>query len=378
METAEYLCGECANEVKDEDKAVYCEGACQAWFHAQCVNVNDELYAHLSDSEEKWECPLCQKSDLPPFNSVDAVDCFHFDFQQNLPTPKLTVGQQFYCRLLWTYLFGIYSASTQLTAAYMWHELLAKRGANDVISCITHFVYCNPLGRTGAKWSIWWADNCPGQNKNNYIIWFFQDLIRRKVYTRIDYKFLVVGHTYSPSDRSFGVIEQHTSKVETVYTPQQWYEHVKQASIAVRVTEMEQTSFRNHRQHLRKLYTERSQDTDKQPLDFSRIVWFNFGKGEKVQEGKVIMVDHPKEVWVRHTYSVAEAPKRVSYLKKRGVQSGIDRKPPPLYQQYPIPLKKPKADDLRKLVSNFVPSKYQDFYAELPTDGSDSSDTDED
>ena len=55
METAEYLCGECANEVKDEDKAVYCEGACQAWFHAQCVNVNDELYAHLSDSEEKWE-----------------------------------------------------------------------------------------------------------------------------------------------------------------------------------------------------------------------------------------------------------------------------------------------------------------------------------
>lgn len=34
------------------------------------------------------------------------------------------------------------------------------------------------------------------------IIWFFQELIRRGVYSRIDYKFLVVGHTYGAIDRS--------------------------------------------------------------------------------------------------------------------------------------------------------------------------------
>ena len=67
-------------------------------------------YECLSSSENNWECSTC-KTDLPAFNSVDAIDVFHFDFQKNLPTPKLTVGQ-FYCRLLWTYLFGIYSAST--------------------------------------------------------------------------------------------------------------------------------------------------------------------------------------------------------------------------------------------------------------------------
>ena len=372
METVEYPCGKCAIQVRDDDKAVFCEGECQSWYHVQCLDIDDVQYAHLNDSEEKWECPACQNSDLPPLNSVDAVDCFHFDFQQNLPTPKLTVGQQLYCRLLWTYLFGIYCASTEVTAAYMWHELLAKRGANDVISCLAHFIFCNPLGRTGARWSIWWADNCPGQSKNNFIMWFFQDLIRRNVYSRIDYKFLVVGHTYGPTDRSFGVIEHYTSKVETVYTPQQWYEHVKQAAVRIKVAEMEQTFFRDYRQHLRKLYTERNQDIDKQPLDFSRIVWFNFGKGEKVIAGKVTMVDHPMEVWVRHTYDVMETPKRVSYYKKRGGQS-IDTKPPQLYEQYPIPLKKPKADDLHKLVANFVPSEYQEFYVELPTNGSDSS-----
>ena len=76
---------------------------------------------------------------------------------------------------------------------------------------------------------------------------------------------------------------------------------------------------------------------NKKPLDFSRIVWFNFGKGERVQEGNVTMIDHPN---AKYTYSVTEAPKRVSYYNKRGVQYGIDTKPCPLYQQYPIPLKK--------------------------------------
>ena len=41
----DYPCGACAHQVKDEDKAVFCEGECQAWFHARCVNVNNEQYA---------------------------------------------------------------------------------------------------------------------------------------------------------------------------------------------------------------------------------------------------------------------------------------------------------------------------------------------
>ena len=365
----EYPCGTCSKEVKDSDKAIFCEGTCQSWFHIPCVNIDDAEYDLLTEAETKWECPACSNSDLPAFNSVDAVDVFHFDFEQNLPTPKLPVGQQFYLRLLWTYLFGIYAASSQLTVAYMWHELLAKRGANDVISCLFHFIFHSTLGRTGAKWSVWWADNCPGQNKNNYLMWFFQDLIRRKIYSRIDYKFLIAGHTYGPADRSFGVIECYIRKIVTVYTPQQWYEHVRNTSPGIQVIQMEQSAFRDYRQHLRKIYTERNQDIDKAPLDFNGIGWFNFGMGEKVTEGKLLLTEHPREVWVRHKYDVTETPQCVSFNKKRGVQVGIDLTPPLLYPKYPIPIKKPKSDDLCKLVSKYVPTEYQEFYAELPYGG---------
>ena len=169
----DYPCGTCGEEVKDNDKAIQCEIDCMRWFHKRCLNLTEEEYDKLSKSDCFWQCSVCKK-DLPELNSKDAVDVFHFDFQQNLPTPKLSVGKQFYLRLLWTYLFGVYSASTRITTAFMWHELLARRGCNNVISCLFRFIFHVPLDRTGAKWSIWWEDNCPSQNKNNYVVWFFK------------------------------------------------------------------------------------------------------------------------------------------------------------------------------------------------------------
>ena len=220
-----------------------------------------------------------------------------------MPTPKLTVGKQFYLRLLWTYLFGIFCGSSNITYAFMWNELVAHHGANEVLSCLSHFIYNTKFGRTGANWSIWWADNCGGQNKNNYVIWFFQDLIRKRVYSRIDYKFLIVGHTYGPTDRSFGAIEKYLSRIENVYTPHEWYQHVKDSAInassRVEVVEMQQGCFHNHRDHLRHLYTERNKAEDGKPLEFSKVVWFNFGIGEECVNGVLEKREHPKEVWVR-------------------------------------------------------------------------------
>ena len=56
------------------------------------------------------------------------------------------------------------------------------------------------------------------------------------------------------------MIEKHASKVEAVYTPHQWFDHVREAVMnagyRIEVTEMQQSNFRNYRDHLRKQYTE--------------------------------------------------------------------------------------------------------------------------
>ena len=73
--------------------------------------------------------------------------------------------------------------------------------------------------------------------------WYFQDLIRRNVYTRIDYKFLIAGHTYGSTDQTFDMIEHYASRIVTVYTPKQWYQHVRDAGASIWVVEMNQHFF---------------------------------------------------------------------------------------------------------------------------------------
>ncbi len=137
------VCGACFREVK---QGLQCEGMCMHWFHCRCVfgiELTAVQYKKLSMSNEQWHCANCtggyDSVSSTTFNRMDAIDVFHFDFQQNLPTPKLTVGKQFYLRLLWTYLFGIHSSSCNITTAFMWNELVAHRGASDVIYSLNLF-----------------------------------------------------------------------------------------------------------------------------------------------------------------------------------------------------------------------------------------------
>lgn len=65
-----------------------------------------------------------------------------------------------------------------------------------------------------------------------------------------------------------------------------------------------------------------------------------------------------------YTYDVNEQPRCVSYYKKRNQE---ELGPTPhLYSQYPIPIKAAKAEDVLKLVNEYLPPKYRYFYAEMP------------
>ena len=59
------------------------------------------------------------------------------------------------------------------------------------------------------------------------------------------------------------MIERYTSKIDTVYTPQQWYEHVSIGVSSVEVVEMKQPFFLDFRQYLSQMHTERNKDEQK-------------------------------------------------------------------------------------------------------------------
>ena len=135
----------------------------------------------------------------------------------------------------------------------------------------------------------------------------------------------------------------------------------------VEVVEIQQDFFRNHRDHLRQIFTERNKADDGNALEFSKVVWFNFGIGEECVNGVMKKIEHPKVVWVRYTHDLYETPHKVSFYKKSNFSIHIQPVPPLLYQCYPLPIKAAKANDLQTLATQYLPSDAKGLYINLPT-----------
>ena len=84
----EFLCGSCGEEVHDHEMGIYCDGMCNQWFHSHCVGLQKDEYEMLSSSDVEWKCTACV-SDLQLFNSISAVDVFHFDFQKKFANAQV-------------------------------------------------------------------------------------------------------------------------------------------------------------------------------------------------------------------------------------------------------------------------------------------------
>ena len=112
---------------------------------------------------------------------------------QNLPVPTLTHNSMFYLRQLWEYNFGVHDCTTDSGTMYMWSELVAKRGADEICSCQMQYISNLPLQ---VKKLTCYSDSCFGQNKNFEMICFWNWQIVQGRFSQIDHKFLVRDHTY--------------------------------------------------------------------------------------------------------------------------------------------------------------------------------------
>ena len=76
---------------------------------------------------------------------------------------------------------------------------------NATISYIHHFFSHHGLGETGVHLH---ADNCAGQNKTNYFLWYLAWRTATELHRNINYSFLIAGHTKFGPDRCFGILKK--------------------------------------------------------------------------------------------------------------------------------------------------------------------------
>lgn len=157
-----------------------------------------------------------------------------FDLMENLPLPRTAIGQAYYSRQLYVYVFGLVvhygehsSQESQNILLYTWREDQNRKDSNVISSAVCHALQNTlaPQLREVTKLRVF-SDSCFGQNKNMTMMTMLLSLVHQRQETRsklsVEYTFPVRGHSYLPADRVFGRIEQDIRKKDQILLPSEY------------------------------------------------------------------------------------------------------------------------------------------------------------
>ncbi|EGZ29749.1 hypothetical protein PHYSODRAFT_422571, partial [Phytophthora sojae] len=118
-----------------------------------------------------------------------------------------TPSQWYFYSLLSVSCFGIYYENDGVQTNYIYDESTSGKGSDQINSMLAHFIETKlvPSGKT--KLTVY-ADNCSGQNKNNYVINFLLTLVDMAIFEHVGFKVFVKGHTKNSCDHGFGHIRK--------------------------------------------------------------------------------------------------------------------------------------------------------------------------
>lgn len=156
-----------------------------------------------------------------------------FDMMQNLVLPKTPIGQAYYSRQLYMYIFGVVvhagkgsKQSKDDIHLYTWMEHENRKDSNLTASALNH-CFWQPLNVAlcNVQKLRLFSDSCFGQNKNVNVLSMLFALTKQNCPNMItEYVFPIRGHSFLPVDRVFGRIEQQIRKHNTILMPEEYYD----------------------------------------------------------------------------------------------------------------------------------------------------------
>ena len=280
------------------------------------------------------------------------------DLQQALPTPKLSAGVAFYKRKLSVFNLGIHDLVNNRGYMFVWDEVTARRGANEICSCLYKFV--TTIVPPTIKKLVVVSDNCPGQNKNYIIVLFYMFLVHTRHFETITHLFLRPGHTYNDADRDFAAIENNM-KGKSIFSIDDHIKNIEEArkKKPFAVTKMQQTDFLDF-EHLKVYCTKRGTP---EGVLFSNACWFRISN--KYMIGYELATNY---------FSLDQEGHRVRVAKGIGKKADanfslrINMSQRKKYTE-PLPLTNAKIEDLRYLAENLIPRFYQENYWNIILEG---------
>ncbi|XP_048020943.1 uncharacterized protein LOC125266040 [Megalobrama amblycephala] len=164
-------------------------------------------------------------------NAVEDTVTVCFDMMQNLSLPKSPIGQTYYSRQLYMYVFGVvvHHGERSLQALsdchlYVWLENQNRKDSNMTASALDHCLRTSLAEDVQQAGHLrLFSDSCYGQNKNSTMVGMLSSL-RSTIFkdVKMECFFPVRGHSFLPVDRVFGRIEQDIRKQDTILLPDKY------------------------------------------------------------------------------------------------------------------------------------------------------------
>ncbi len=159
----------------------------------------------------------------------ECIEHIGIDYGQSIGAPSTTdqLGGTFYLQMRNFLLFGVCSALENTQHCYTYDEREAGKGSNEVISFLHHFLATRKIQTPNIRIH---ADNCRGQNKNKYVMWYLIWLAATGRVKHIELKFMIKGHTHFIVDSNIGHIKRELRQ-SNVFCLKHWEEVIRRSSV---------------------------------------------------------------------------------------------------------------------------------------------------
>lgn len=313
----------------------------------------EEKQRFLEHQEHKKKARALKNSDKVDGSKDEKLVVATFDFQKVLQTPHGEVSTFYYKRKLNAFNFTIYDINKKAATCYMWNEVIAKKGANEVSSCLYAFIKEN--AEKGVDKFRFWSDNCAGQNRNRIVFALY--LLAAKEYgVSIIHRFMEKGHTQNEGDSVHAMIER-ASERKFIYVPDEWNVLVRWSKTEgepYAVKEMNKDDFFDFKGLL---------DNKNWTKDLTNQVM----RWNQIREVKVNANAYDR---IEYKYDLGEEPKTLVVLRTGKRNNQRNQRHFELNEAYrdgciSIPYEKYK--DLNSMCKSLaIPRKYHSFYKNLP------------
>lgn len=267
-----------------------------------------------------------------------------FDFMQNLPLPHTPVGEIFYLRQLWVNAFCIHNLKDDNSQIYMYHEGVAKKGANEVCSFIYGYITHNVSIEVTDLYL--YSDGCPGQNRNHTMIRMCLALVDNGKFQKIVHRFPVRGHSFLPCDRDFGVFKRKIKKMDRVFLPNDYCSIIANSKKNVTVKMVSTDDILNFSKWWPPLYKKTTLSDDSRGKNVPKDQKISFTPSQFYEF--VYSSEHPGKVIAK--FFINGLMKNTFDLRQSGQRNICMSSIPQAYPAGNVPINSKKLDNIRQVV----------------------------